>query len=51
MTFFNHPITQSFIESLKRHGVDDTLINKAINELIAGQFVGWTDFGKFNKDQ
>ncbi|OAD19618.1 hypothetical protein THIOM_004737 [Candidatus Thiomargarita nelsonii] len=32
MTFFNHPITQSFIENLKRHGVDNTLINKAIEE-------------------
>jgi len=33
LTFFNHPITHSFIESLKRHGVDNTLINKAIQKI------------------
>jgi hypothetical protein len=32
MTFFNNPTIQFFIDSLKRHGVDNTLIAKAIEE-------------------
>jgi hypothetical protein len=32
MTFFNNPNIQFFINSLKRHGVDKTLIAKAIEE-------------------
>jgi hypothetical protein len=32
ITFFNNPTIQFFIDSLKRHGVDKTLIAKAIDE-------------------